>query len=140
VGNGEEYENAKSKISEYKLDNNVVLHGYKNKAEIEEILVDTSLGINASYSESFGLAVLETLNYGIPCIAFDSAVGLADIIDNEKNGYIIKNRNKEEMAKKIVELFEDKNKLKELGNSAREKSLKFSEENIKSKWKELVEH
>ncbi|MDR0979348.1 MAG: glycosyltransferase [Lachnospiraceae bacterium] len=138
VGDGSKKEDLQARIKEYDLEKNVILYGYKDRREIEKILLNTSIGINTSYIESFGLAVLETLSYGIPCIAFDSAKGILELIDNEKNGYIINNRNKEEMAKKVTELLENKGRLIGLGNNAKEKSLKFSQDNIKQMWETAI--
>ena len=113
IGDGVLKQKVTDKINEYALNDCVIVHGYKDKKSIENILLETSLGINVSYTESFGLAILETFSYGIPCISFSSAQGVTEIIDNEKNGYIIKNRNKVEMADTIVELINDSTKLKE---------------------------
>ena len=54
-----------------------------------------------SYSESFGLVLLEAASFGLPLIAFDSAEGAKEIIQNGQNGYLIQNRNKEDMSNKI---------------------------------------
>lgn len=138
IGAGSEEEQIISKIKEHNLEKNVIIHGYKTKEAIEEILLKTSIGINTSYTESFGLAILETFSYGIPCVAFDSAKGAREIIDNNKNGYIIEKRNFEEMANSILELFNNKEKLSEFGKNAREKSLKYEQKVIKEEWLKLL--
>ena len=138
VGDGTLRENIIAKIKEYKLEDNINLHGFLKKNELEKILLNTSIGINTSYTESFGLAIIETFSYGIPCIAFSSAEGATEIIDEGKNGFIIYERNIAEMANKIVELVTDKEKLKVFGKEARTKSLKFKSEEIKNKWSMLI--
>ena len=125
------------KIKGYNLEKNIIMHGYKDKNEIESILLKTSIGINTSYTESFGLAVLETFSYGIPCVAFSSAEGLSDFMKDGENGYIIENRNFDEMANKILYLVENKEKRQEFGNNARQVSLKYDNENIKKLWYKL---
>ena len=91
----------------------------------------------ASYKESFGLVLIEAMSFGIPCIAFDTAKGPLEIID-KSTGFIIKNRSKEEMAKKIVKLIENKNLRKQLGNNSKIKSKLYNKENIKKEWLKLL--
>lgn len=139
VGDGELKEKMIQKISENHLENCAFMQGYKSKSELEEIMLNTSIGINTSYTESFGLALMETFSYGIPCVAFSSAEGAKEIIDNDKNGYIIENRNFEEMANKVIDLVNNKDKLMIFGKNAREKSEQFEVQNIKEKWFKLVD-
>jgi N-acetylglucosaminyldiphosphoundecaprenol N-acetyl-beta-D-mannosaminyltransferase len=139
VGDGELKEKMIQKISENHLESCAFMQGYKSKSELEEIMLNTSIGINTSYTESFGLALMETFSYGIPCVAFSSAEGAKEIIDNDKNGYIIENRNFEEMANKVIDLVNNKDKLMIFGKNAREKSEQFEVRNIKEKWFKLVD-
>lgn len=138
IGDGEEKSNIIVRIEENNLSENIILHGYKSKSEIEKILLETSIGINTSYTESFGLAILETFSYGIPCVAFDSAEGMREIISNGKDGYIIPNRDFSMMADRILELINDSDKLKEFGGFAREKSLQYETDKIKLKWYNIL--
>lgn len=138
IGDGNKKEEMLSKIKEYKLEDSVIMHGFKNKEEIEEILLNTSIGINTSYTESFGLAVLETFSYRIPVVAFDSAEGLLEVIENNKNGYLIANRDFQDMANKMINLIDDKEIKIRLGESARSKSMEYAQEEIKKYWKKLL--
>src|SRR5690606_34771682 len=104
VGDGMEKDNIKKKIKENNLDEVITMHGFKDKQELNEILLNTSIYVMTSYTESFGLVLIEAMSYGVPCISFDSARGPLEIIDNNVNGYIIKNRDKEEMTNKIAAL------------------------------------
>ena len=47
-----------------------------------------------SITESFGYGLIEAMSYEIPCIAFDSASGARQVIENKE--LLIKNRNKEQ--------------------------------------------
>lgn len=138
VGDGSLKDSIIKRIKEYHLENNVLFHGYKTKAEMEDILLETSVGINTSYTESFGLAIIETMSYGIPCVVFSTAEGVTEIIENNIDGYIISNRNIDEMLDKIIELVTHKEIIKQLGKHAREKSLQYKLDNIKLKWKKMI--
>jgi glycosyltransferase involved in cell wall biosynthesis len=39
--------------------------------------------------EGIGMALIEAMACGLPCISFNCPNGPADIIDNEKNGFLI---------------------------------------------------
>jgi len=138
VGDGSEKNKIVDHIYQYNLTNNVTVHGYLKKKEIDELLKKSSLYIMTSYTESFGIVLIEAMSHGIPCLAFTSAEGANDLIINDTNGYLIENRDFDEMVNKINELVNDNNKLLELGKNARETSLKYSSEIIKQEWLKLL--
>ena len=91
-----------------------------------------------SYEESFGIVLIEAGAFGVPQVAFDSAQGANEIISNNKSGYLIKNRDKNEMARKIMSLIDDKKKLKSFGDDAKKIAETFSFDNTKEKWLKFV--
>ena len=91
-----------------------------------------------SLEESFGLVVIEAMSYGIPCIAFDSAKGVLDVI-NKDNGYLIKNRNIEEYSNTILKYLNLSNKEKKLlANNARNIASKYSFDNVRRKYLKFI--
>ena len=78
------------------------------------------------------------MSYGIPCIAYEIASGVNDIIDNNKNGYIIKNRNEEEYIEKIEKVINDSKLRNELGIEAKNKANEFSKEKIVNIWEKIL--
>ena len=134
----------KQELEEYMNQNevlkkNVILHGFQNKEYISSILLDSSIYVMTSYTESFGIVLIEAMSHGVPCIAFDSAEGAKELITNEENGYLISNRNIEEMANKILELMNNKKLRKELGKNGKEYSKKFTSQNVSKEWENLLE-
>ena len=100
--------------------------------------LDSCLYLMTSHTESFGLVLIEAMSYGLPCIAYSSAEGAREIIVNGYNGYLIENRNEYEMAKTILSLLKDKKRLIELSRNARFTSEKYSAENTKKYWLEVL--
>lgn len=139
IGDGSEKSKIESKIKELGLNDYVILYGYKDKDFIREKLNDMSLYLMTSYEESFGLVLLEASSYGIPSVAFKSAEGATEIINNDVDGYIINDRSKEEMAKKALELLGNKKKLATFGHEARVKCEDYSYESVKEKWLGIIE-
>lgn len=139
IGDGADYELAKSKIHELNETKRIHLLGYKTQKEISEYLNKSSLFVMASISEGLPVVLLEAMSHGVPCIAYETKSGVKDIIEDGKNGYIIKNRNKEEFESKIEELLNDEKKLKKFSNNALITASNYSKETITKKWIELIE-
>ena len=138
IGDGTEKEHLQNKIKEKELKDKVILHGFLDKKEMEPILKKSSIYVMSSLSESFGIVLLEAFSYGIPCIAFDTAEGAREIITNNKDGYLIKERNKEQMKEKICELINSYEKRVKMGQKGLEKSFEFDSNKVKEKWINLI--
>ena len=134
IGDGKEYDNLKLLINNLQLNDRVILTGYKNKNEIEEYMLKSSLFLMASLTEGLPMVLLEAMSYGIPCIAYETASGVNDIIANNENGYVIKNRNEKEYIKYINKIMEDDKLRKKMGKKARATVEKFSKDEILKKW------
>lgn len=139
IGDGDERTALEKQIEKENMMTNVILHGYKDKNYIGDMLLKSSIYAMASHEESFGIVLIEAQSYGVPCIAFDSAQGALEIIENDKNGYLIKNRNKQKMASKIIQLIDDKELRDNMGKKSRENISKYSKENISKQWFKLLE-
>ena len=139
IGDGEEKIKIQEKIKNLNLNDSVILYGYKDKDFIREKLNDMSLYLMTSYEESFGLVLLEASAFAIPSIAFSSAEGACEIINNNVDGYIIEDRNKDEMKEKVLELLNDKQKLALFGHEAKIKCNEYSYEVVKEKWLGIIE-
>ena len=138
IGDGKEYNNLNKLIEELKLEDRVILTGYKNKEEIEKYMLESSLFLMASVSEGLPMVLLEAMSYGIPCIAYHTDSGTDDIIKDNKNGYIINNRNEKEYINKIEKVIEDDKLRIKLGKEAKSTAYDFSKEKITEKWLKIL--
>ena len=137
-GDGSEKESLQELIKEKHLEKNIKLWGFKKYTFIKDYLKSSSLYLMTSLEESFGLVVIEAMSYGIPCIAFDSAKGVLDVI-NKDNGYLIKNRNIEEYSNTILKYLNLSNKEKKLlANNARNIASKYSFDNVRRKYLKFI--
>lgn len=117
-------------IKELKLTNNVFLKGNISHEDLMDTLSEYSIYVCPSYTESFGLGALEAMNAGLPCIYFDTAKGLNEFC-NEDNSICIPKRNIKLMANSIIDLFNDKKKLKQMSKSSINSTCNYYEENVK---------
>ncbi len=140
IGDGVERNLIEQKIIRLHLDNAVTLHGFQDKDYINECLLNSSIYVMASLTESFGIVLLEAFSYGLPCIAFDSAEGANLLISNNWDGYLIPNRDEHQMAKRICELIQNQNRRIIMGDNGYKKAEKYQMKEIKKEWLSLLEN
>lgn len=139
VGDGVEKEKLEKMIDEYNLNKYVTLHGFRDKEYIDNLLHESSIYLLTSYTESFGIVLIEAMSHGVPCIAFDSAEGAKELIQSGKNGYLIKNRSYTAFLKKVVDLINNKTERKRIGKVSREGVKQYTCEVVSEQWIDLIE-
>ncbi len=139
IGDGVEREKLESYIRTHGLADKVKLHGFQSKDYIDRMLHNSSIYIMTSYTESFGIVLIEAMSHGLPCIAFSSAEGARELIWSGKNGYLIKNRNYSAMIKKISDLINNREERKRIGKASRIDAKKYTGDVVKEKWFNLIE-
>lgn len=138
VGDGSQKDKIFKNIVDNNISRKVKMPGYLDFEELNKLYEETSLYLMTSYTESFGLVLIEAMSHGIPVIAFSCAEGAKELINNGVNGYLINNRNEHEMADRAVKLLNNPDKLKELGENARTTALKYSKDEVKKMWIKLL--
>jgi len=132
-----------NELNEYIIDNglskSVTLHGFLGNEDIKKLLLKSSIYLMCSYTESFGIVLIEAMSFGIPCIAFDSAEGACEVIDNCKNGYLIPDRNFDLMIEKIIYLTDNKSIREKMGSIAAKSVEKYTGEVVYKQWFSLIE-
>ena len=135
-GNGIEKKKIQQLIETKGLQKNIILRGHIEN--LEEEYLDSQIAILTSHIEGFSLFLLESLAHGCPIISYNIDYGPADLIDNEKNGYLVPFANSELFAQYIVNLLSNEILAAEYSYNSYLKSLNFSKENVMKKWKELI--
>lgn len=138
IGDGSLYTELKKHISDLKLNKKIILLGYKNKKEIEKYFMKSSVFVMASVTEGLPMVLLEAMNSGIPCVAYETDSGVNDIIDNNKNGYVIKNRNQNDFVNKLNNLLKDDKKLVNFSKESIKKSREFLSPSIVKIWDKII--
>ena len=138
IGDGPDRKKIEKKIRDNKLEDYIILHGFQEKEYINKYLAKSSVYIMTSYTESFGLVLLEAFAYGIPCVAYSSAEGANEIISDNWDGYLIKDRDKNKMIKRICELLSNRNRRLIMGANGIKKAQEFNTQKTKQKWIEII--
>ena len=139
IGDGVQKDKLKKYIEDNNLSGKVILHGFQGKDYIDKILDDSAIYLMTSYTESFGIVLIEAMSHGVPCIAFDSAEGAREIINSGDNGYLIKNRNFDAMIMKIEDLINNKSERIRIGKQARNSVKKYTSDIVGEEWITLIE-
>lgn len=113
----------KKYIEKSDLKENVIVTGWINSEEKEEILKDTIINILPSYHEGMPMAILETMSKGIPNISTNVG-GIPRVIKNLENGIVINPGDKDALKNNINMLINDDNLRENLSENAYSKIQK----------------
>ena len=123
IGEGKQRKYLESLIRKYNLENHVFLLG--RIPEAFKYLKAFDVFVLPSLKEGFPWIVLEAMAARVPIIA--TRIGaLPEIIEDEKEGFLVKSKDSQVIAEKILKLIENPQFTQKLSNQAREKVEKFS--------------
>ena len=137
IGDGADYEFLKEYASIKKVSKNVIFTGFLGEDEIQSKMLDSSVYVTTSFTESFGLSVLEACSFALPVVAFDTAHGVKTLL-KDGNGILIKDRSLDDMKEEIVKLLTNKKYSKEIREKGYNMSLNYLSSNVKDKWFKLI--
>lgn len=138
IGDGDEKNKLEQKIQNLKLSDRIIMTGYLDKNQQLEYLSKSSIYAMTSISEGLPMILLEAMSCGIPCIAYETDSGIHDIIDNNKNGFIVKNRNQKEYINKLDLLLEDFTLRNSMSTECKSTCVKYYKENILKIWENIL--
>lgn len=136
-GDGSELESLKRLTIDLKIENNVRFMG--RVKDIQTAYEQASICVMTSVSEGFGLVLIEAQAHNLPTVAFDVPYGPRNIIKNNVNGFLCEPFDADEMADRICELIEDREKRKSFSDMAICNLNEFSAQRVARRWKELFE-
>ena len=135
VGNGPERNNLEKKISEYGLENNIVITGMQKNPYPYMAMCD--IYIQPSYEEAMPVTIIEAHRLGKPVIT-TATVGGCKLVENDENGLICEIK-PDAIAESIINLIDDKEKYGEIINTLKSTDYSHEFEKYKEQWKNLLE-
>lgn len=117
VGDGREKQNLETLIKTLQLEDKVTITGFSS--EPEKYLAQASLFVLPSLSEGFGIAVVEAMQMGLPCLC-SSVGGIPEFIEENKTGWLFDPKNPNEMVEKLEKIISlPNNNLIEVGQNGK---------------------
>jgi glycosyltransferase involved in cell wall biosynthesis len=72
-------------------------------ADVFKVFADVAVLVHTSWTESFGMALVEAQSCGVPVIAHDLE-GMREVVENEVSGFLVAPGNVQELAGRLDEL------------------------------------
>ena len=124
----------KAKAKELGIENNVIFTGYRT--DIYKILGLAEIFLFSSLQEGLPVAVMEAMAVGLPVVC-SNVRGNADLIDNEKGGYVLDKFDSDRWSDSIYSLLMDKNRLKSFGEYNMNRIKEYDRSNVEKEMRRI---
>ena len=114
------------------------LNIHHNTTDVVKAYTNGSIFIMTSHFEGFGLVLIEAMQCGLPCIAFDCPSGPREIINDGENGFLIPYDDDSLFIEKLTYLMEHPEERERMGKAAQKTVAKYDKIQIMNQWKELL--
>lgn len=136
VGDGPEREPAELLCKKLGIENKVIFFGNSN--EIDKILCFSDLFLLPSISESFGLAALEAMAFGVPVIS-TNAGGIPEVNKQGYSGFLSNVNDIEDMSKNALKILKRPEDLKQFKLNAKNQASIFNIHKIVPKYEAIYD-
>ena len=134
VGDGPEREPAELLCKKLGIENKVIFFGNSN--EIDKILCFSDLFLLPSISESFGLAALEAMAFGVPVIS-TNAGGIPEVNKHGFSGFLSTVNNVDDMSQNALKILRNTDNLKQFKINAKTQASHFNIHKIVPKYEAI---
>jgi len=110
-----------------------------NLDNVNKLLAEADIYVHSATYEPFGLVLVEAMAAGLPVVCLDGG-GNRDIIEQGKNGYILKEQNSKLFADDILKIYASKQLYANMSTYARISVKKYDINNYTDKLIELYNH
>jgi len=138
VGDGEEREKLEKLVEKFGLKECVKFIGSVQNEEIPQYMVTSDVFVLPSLSEGFPNVVLDAIASGLPIVA-TKVGGLPEIIEDSKNGFLVKPKNPEQIAEKILLLIKDDELRKRISKANKGEAERYSWERVVQRLEEVYQ-
>ncbi|MDH6124368.1 glycosyltransferase [Kitasatospora sp. GP82] len=134
-GLGEEEAALRAQCTALGLDGSVEFAGRTD--DVPGALAGASIFAMSSRGEGFPISLMEAMACGVPCVAFDCAPGVREIIRDGEDGLLAPTGNTTALAKQLGRLMDDQELRDTMAKKAREAIVRYSPEQVTARWEEL---
>lgn len=109
------------------------------RSDIYQYMESCEVFCLSSRTEGMPMALLEALNLGCACVAFDCVTGPAEMIEDGKTGLLVKDQDVEDLARKLENIITNEDLRIQFHQNAPASVERFSIENILKMWIHMFE-
>lgn len=123
IGNGYELKKCQLKTKKLNLEKNIFFLGSMEHQKVLEYISRSDLMVHPSIKssngqcDSLGVVLAEAAMCKVPAIATDVG-GMPEIVINNKTGFLVKEKDSDDIAKNILKLYQDRALLESMSNNA----------------------
>lgn len=125
IGDGPEREQLEQLASDLGIASRVSFVGWRSREEVRDELYRASVFAFPSRSEGLGLALIEALAVGIPCVASDVG-GIPEVISSPDVGCLVPPEDPDALAEELIGVMSDAARADQLSKAGRERAQAFS--------------
>ena len=133
-GHGRLENSLKLKTKELSIEDSVIFTGYRT--DIYRILGLSEVFLFSSLQEGLPVAVMEAMAVGLPVVC-SKVRGNADLVDNEKGGYVLEQFDVNIWSDLIYSLLMDKNRLKSFGEYNIDRIKEYDKSNVEKEMRRI---
>ncbi|WP_030276099.1 glycosyltransferase [Streptomyces sp. NRRL B-24484] len=134
-GLGEEEEALRAQCTALGLDDSVEFRGRTD--DVPGALSGAGIFALSSRGEGFPISLMEAMACGVPCVAFDCAPGVHEIVRDGEDGLLAPVGNTSALARQLGRLMDDEELREAMGARAREAIVRYAPERVLDRWEEL---
>ena len=138
VGDGEEKENLIQLAKSLNISDYIIFTGFLSNDETVKEIRKSKIYVMTSLQEALPMVLIESISKGTPIVAYDVRVGPRSIIEDEYNGFLVKENDIKTFVEKLDFLLKENDVYSLMSKNAITSANLYSEENLKGIWTEIL--
>lgn len=114
-------------------------HLNSSVVDVESEYINSSILVQPSRTEGFGLVLVEAMACGLPVISFDCENGPRSIITEGEDGFLVNPYDVDSFAERLVQLMNDNEQRYKMGEKGQRKSQLYQIDSVGRQWKQLFD-
>jgi glycosyltransferase involved in cell wall biosynthesis len=114
-------------------------HLNSSVVDVEDVYMKSSILVQPSRTEGFGLVIVEAMSCGLPVVSFDCENGPRSVITNGEDGFLIPPFDVEMFANSLMRLMSDDDLRKSMGEKGKQNSQRYDIDIVGQQWKQLFD-
>jgi glycosyltransferase involved in cell wall biosynthesis len=135
-GGGEKLGKLRRLVWQHELYNHVTL--MPRTQELGRELAKASVFALSSRFEGLPMVLIEAMSKRLPVVSFDCPTGPRQVVAHGRNGLLVPNGDVEAFAAALLDVIEDDDKRRRMGDAALETARRYDLETIGRQWAELL--